>query len=132
MIKQKNRIVIVQGMVGIGKSVVIKKVGQFFHDRESFRDGVIHFSMRDRNFVNNLVYIMHEFLIKNKSADDFDNSFDEDLSASSSSSCNHTPVRLSEEVDEENNNVINAIPEIAQAFRQIVDRKKVHEICACL
>ena len=57
-------------MVGIGKSVVIKKVAQFFHDRQSFRDGVIYLSMRDSYWVNALVFKMHNFVTTKKLVDD--------------------------------------------------------------
>ena len=69
LIKLRNPITFVHGLVGIGKSAVVKQVGRFFSQRETFKDGVIYFSMRARQFVNILNYKIFSFIFNNKAED---------------------------------------------------------------
>lgn len=66
LFKQKSPIVMIHGLVGIGKSAVAKRVGLYMSQREAFRDGVMYFSMRDRVFVNDLNFKMHAFIFQKK------------------------------------------------------------------
>jgi hypothetical protein len=66
----RNPAVLVHGLVGIGKSALVKQVGLFFSQRETFEDGVIYFSMRARQFVNILNHKFFAFIFQNKQDDE--------------------------------------------------------------
>jgi hypothetical protein len=70
LIMQKTPLVLIHGLVGIGKSALISKVTQFFQTRETFKDGIIYISMRDRQFVNILVFRLDAYIFQHKSESD--------------------------------------------------------------
>jgi nucleoside-triphosphatase THEP1 len=67
---QKTPLVLIHGLVGIGKSALISKVTQFFQTRETFKDGIIYISMRDRQFVNILNFRLDAYIFQHKSESD--------------------------------------------------------------
>ena len=120
LIKQDTPIVLVHGLVGIGKSSVIKKVGLFFSQRQTFKDGVIYLSMRDRQFVNILNYKMHAFICQSK---------DENLLELNrySSSCYKSGKSSQQDIFEEGleeskvQDDVTELPKLKEDFRKLVD-----------